>query len=166
MNSEQSKRTPPEPLPSAWIDRIFSKLTARYGRDFLSKYEGVDLDVVKADWAEELAGLQHRPQAIKYALDRPDTKPPNVIEFKAACARAPVRADLALEAPKASQCVIDRAIAAAREMTRFKGDRLDPIRLLRKREMEGDKTLTLAQREFWRIALKDEMARASQEQQI
>jgi len=152
-------------LPSAWIDRIFSKLTARYGRDFLSKYEGVDLDVIKADWAEELAGLQHRPQAIKYALDRPDTKPPNVIEFKAACARAPVRADLALEAPKASQCVIDRAIAAAREMTRFKGDRLDPIRLLRKREMEGDKTLTLVQRKFWRIALKDDMARASQEQQ-
>lgn len=156
MHSEPSKRQTREPLPSEWIDRIFAKLTARYGRDFLSKWEGVDLGVVKADWAEELAGLQNRPGAIKYALDTPFSRPPNVNDFKEACGRAPTRALMALEAPKADQDVIDRAIAAARELTRFKGDRLDPIRLLRKREMEGDKTLTRAQREFWRVALKHE----------
>ena len=146
-----------EHLPSAWIDRIFSKLMARYGRDFLGRYEGMDLSIVKADWSEEMAGMQSRPQAIKYALEHLPVKAPNVIEFKEICNRAPVRPLLALDSPKADQDVIDRAIAAMREVTRFKGDRLDPIRALRRRELEGDKTLTRFQREFWRIALKNEL---------
>lgn len=151
-------KTEIKPLPLEWIDRIFSKLTARYGRDFLSQWEGVEVALVKADWADELAGLQNRPDAIKYALEHCGVKPPkNVVEFKEACNRAPVRPMLALESPKADQDVIDRAIAAMREVTRFKGDRLDPIRAIRRRELEGDKTLTRAQREFWRIALKSEL---------
>lgn len=136
---------------------IFSKLSLTYGRDFLSRYEGQDLQAVKAEWADRLAGLHHRPDAIKHALETQGTKAPNVIEFKEACNRAPVRALLALAAPKANPNVIERAIARAREATRFRGDRLDPIRYLRQREMEGDKTLTKAQREFWRIALKREL---------
>lgn len=139
---------------------IFSKLSLTYGREFLGRYEGQDLDAVKADWADKLAGLQHRPDAIKYALDAQSPKAPNVIEFKDACNRAPVRALLALAPPQANPDVIERAIAKAREATRFRGDRLDPIRRLRQRELDGDKTLTKAQREFWRIALKSELGGA------
>ena len=136
---------------------IFSKLSLTYGRDFLSRYEGQDIHAVKADWADKLSGLQNRPGAIKHALETQGAKAPNVIEFKEACNRAPVRAMLAIAPPKANQDVIDRAIAAMREVTRFKGDRLDPIRALRRRELEGDKPLTRFQREFWRIALKSEL---------
>lgn len=139
------------------MDEIFSKLTVRYGRDFLSRYEGQDLTTVKADWADELAGLQHRPSAIKHALNHPTVKPPNVVEFREACSRAPLRAVFALEAPKANQSAIDVALAKASLALRHKGDILDPVRALRRREMEGDKTLTKFQREFWRIALKSEM---------
>lgn len=136
---------------------VFSKLTVRYGRDFLSRYEGQDLAVVKADWAEEMAGLQHRPEAIKYALDHPSAKAPNIVEFIESCRKAPTRALFALAAPTANQDVIERAMRKAQEAFRHKGDPLDPIRDLRRREREGDKSLTQAQREFWRIALKHEI---------
>lgn len=136
---------------------IFSKLSMTYGRDFLSRYEGQDLQAVKSDWSERLAGLQNRPDAIKYALETQGSKAPNVIEFKDACNRAPARITLAIEAPKANPNVIEAAIARAREAMRFKGDRLDPIRRLRQRELNGGTTLTRAQREFWRIALKKEL---------
>ncbi len=138
---------------------IFSKLSLTYGRDFLGRYEGQDLSAVKADWADKLAGLQNRPDAIKHALTTQGAKAPNVIEFKDACNRAPVRALLAIAPPQANPDVIERAIAMAREATRFCGDRLDPIRNLRRRELEGDRSLTKAQREFWRIALRHEIER-------
>lgn len=143
-----------------WVDRIFSKLTARYGRDFLSKYEGVDLDLVKSDWAEELAGLQNRPEAIKYALDHPTAKPPNVIEFKDTCSRSPVQTYVAIDAPKPDPSVVNAALRKAKEAVKPQHDVLFPIRRLMWREIEGDKRLTKAQREFWRIALHDEIRKA------
>jgi hypothetical protein len=136
---------------------VFSKLTVRYGRDFLSRYEGQDLAVVKANWAEEMAGLQDRPEAIKYALDHPTAKPPNVVEFIESCRRAPTRALFAIAPPSANPDVIERAMRKAQEAFRHKGDVLDPIRNLRRRELDGDKTLTRAQREFWRTALRAEL---------
>lgn len=139
---------------------IFSKLSLTYGRDFLSRYEGQDLQAVKADWADKLAGLHHRPDAIKHALETQGGKAPNVIEFKEACNRAPIRARFALPPPAATQTVIDKALAKAAEAIRHRGDVLDPIRNLRRRELEGDKTLTKFQREFWRMALAKELGTA------
>lgn len=136
---------------------IFSKLSLTHGRDFLGRYEGQDLLAVKADWADHLAGLHNRPEAIKHALATQGARAPNVVEFKEACNRAPVRAMLAIAAPMANPDVIERAIAKARNITRFRGDRLDPVRQLRERELTGDKTLTKFQREFWRIALAKEL---------
>ncbi len=132
---------------------IFSKLSLTYGRDFLSRYEGQDIHAVKADWADKLSGLQNRPGAIKHALETQGVKAPNVVEFKEACNRAPVRARIALDAPKASHDVVSGAMAKARLVTQFNGDRLGPAWALRKRELDGDKSLTKAQKEFWRIAL-------------
>lgn len=117
--------------------------------------------VVKADWAEEMAGLQHRPEAIKYALDHPSVKPPNVVEFIEACRRAPTKALFAIAGPDANPDVIERAMRIAREAFRHKGDALDPIRTLRRREREGDKSLTQFQRDFWRRALKHELEPAA-----
>jgi hypothetical protein len=77
-------------LPENWCKRIFARLTMVYGRDFLSRWEGQDLGEVMADWSKELAGMQNAPHAIAYALENMDpNKPPNVLQFKALCHRAP-----------------------------------------------------------------------------
>lgn len=78
------------PLPDFMIEPIFTKLTLTYGRDFLSKYEGLDLAAVKAEWAHELAGFQDIPGSIRYALQNLDpNKVPNVLQFRELCRRAP-----------------------------------------------------------------------------
>jgi hypothetical protein len=49
------------PLPSEWVDRLFSRIAVRYGADWLRMWEGLDMAAVKADWAETLAGLAGPP---------------------------------------------------------------------------------------------------------
>ncbi len=92
-------------LSADWIEYIFSRLTVRYGRAFLARWdvEGIDRNLVKADWAKELAGFANWTEAIDHALDNlpADDKPPTVNEFKAACFRAPKPDRPALPAPKA-----------------------------------------------------------------
>ena len=88
-------------LPISWVDKIFSKLTLVYGRQFLGRWEGLDLDAVKSDWADELSRFQQSPNAIAYALENlPADKPPTVLEFKAVCIRRP-DTSLSLPSPKA-----------------------------------------------------------------
>jgi hypothetical protein len=75
-------------LPLHWVDRIFSKLTVRYGAAFMRTYEGLPLDEVKADWAEELDGFDG--ESIAYGLRfLPSDRPPNVLQFRDQCRRAP-----------------------------------------------------------------------------
>lgn len=86
------------------VDLIFTKCSLVYGRDFLSRWEGLDLAEVKADWVRELGGLLRSPAAIVYGLERlPVDRPPTVLQFRALCIGAPgdVRrgVDLALPAP-------------------------------------------------------------------
>lgn len=77
-------------LPIAWIDRIFERLTLRYGRDFLGRWEGIPIADVKADWANVLGGFFTQPLAIAWALDNlPDSKPPTAQEFRALCRKSP-----------------------------------------------------------------------------
>lgn len=84
-------------LPTKWIDEIFRRLSVRYGREFSLKYENLDPEAVKRDWAEYLAGFEGRPDAIEYALKNlPESKSPNVAEFATICRRAPIKSELAL----------------------------------------------------------------------
>jgi len=79
-------------LPAAWVDRIFQKLTLTYGRDFTGRWEGFNVDEVKADWAHELAGYVNNPDAIKHALENlPSDKPPTVLQFRDAARKAPIK---------------------------------------------------------------------------
>lgn len=156
MNSERLKA--PDPLPSAWVDRIFAKLTARFGRDFLSRWEGIDLNIVKADWADELAGYQNRPDAIKYALEHIKGNAPTVNDFKELANRAPVDGLLKLPAPKANRDVIEKAIALAREaFLAPTGGCLDPLRELAESDARDGtykgRPVTMAQRQTYRQAL-------------
>ena len=88
-------------MPSAWIDRIFDKLTLTYGQAFLNRWKDLDLNAVKSDWMHELDGMERHPEAIAFALSNLNDKPPTVIEFRAMCRRAPSPVVPALEAPKA-----------------------------------------------------------------
>lgn len=76
-------------LPAPWVDKIFAKLTLAYGRDFLGRWEGLDINAVKSDWGYELAGFQQMPDAIAYGLQNLPEKCPNVFEFRAMCRRSP-----------------------------------------------------------------------------
>ncbi len=88
-------------LPSNWTDKIFAKLTLAYGRDFLGRWEGIDLNDVKTDWSHELSGFDSHPEAIAYALANLPPKAPTVIEFRAIARRAPLPDVPRLEAPRA-----------------------------------------------------------------
>lgn len=89
-------------LPKAWIDEIFTRLTVRYGRTFMSRWDGVDIELVKADWAKELAGFANWPEAIAYAFDHLDSeRPPTATMFRQVATKAPRVERERLEAPKA-----------------------------------------------------------------
>ena len=96
-------------LPSKWTDKIFSKLTLVYGRDFLGRWEGMEICDIKADWSHELDGYENRPKAIAWALDNlPPSKPPTVLEFRKLCNTLPQETTVFLAAPRASiTCVMD-----------------------------------------------------------
>ena len=105
-------------LPVFWVDQIFSKLTLIYGRDFSSRWEGMNISDVKADWAHELDGLDKSPQRIAYALKNlPVSKPPTVLEFRATAWKMPAESNNALTemlAHKGSRPSLETLAAIAR----------------------------------------------------
>lgn len=97
-------------LPPAWIDRIFDKLAVTYGREFLSQYEGIEANSVRANWAYELRNFESRPWAIRYALEHlTPARPPNPLVFLELCRQAPAPPAPRLEQPKADPDVIRRS---------------------------------------------------------
>lgn len=95
-------------------DRLFSKLIAAYGNDFMRRWEGLNEMAVKACWSHELAGYaggSDRMLPIKWALENLPEKAPNVIEFRNLCRRAPVPDLPRLEAPKADPERVQAALS-------------------------------------------------------
>lgn len=104
-------------LPDSWVDRIFTKLTNVYGHQFLSRWDGIDLVEVKADWAHELRGFAQNPGAIAYGLEHlPAGKAPTVIEFRAICnSPSAPRPETPLQLPN----LLKRADEGARTLERL-----------------------------------------------
>lgn len=145
-------------LPSEWIDRLFARLELAYGHRFLSQWPGIAPDVVKADWAEKLDGFEGHPDAIKHALDHlPSDQPINAMQFRDMARRAPAKQQPALPAPPVSREGLAKLKANIAKSFAAPVDRLDPIRNIMAREMDGDKRLTKFQREFWRTCLRSEL---------
>ena len=111
-------------LPAAWTDKIFTKLTLAYGRDFLARWEGIDLNDVKSDWGHELAGFAEHPEAIAYALANLPPKAPSVIEFRALARRAPLPEVKLLDAPKADPARVAAELAKLAPLRVRKSDTL------------------------------------------
>lgn len=136
-------------LPSAWTDRIFTKLTLAYGRDFISRWEGIDLNDVKSDWSHELAGFEAHPEAIAHALANLPPKPPSVIEFRAIARRAPQIDTPRLEAPKADPTNVAAEIAkqtGLREALAPKHNPKEWAQRILAREQAGEKIRPIALR--------------------
>ena len=114
-------------MPSAWVDKIFTKLALVYGRDFLARWEGLEIADVKTDWAHELSGFQRFPEGIAHALTHlPSGKPPTVFEFRDIARKAPLPKFKQLPSPKASPEVIAeqlKRMAPLREVVQRPGDK-------------------------------------------
>lgn len=106
-------------LPATWIDRIFTKLTLVYGREFTARWDsvGVPIEAVKADWAHELDGFDKWPEAIAHALQNlPPDRPPTVLQFRALCRAAPAKELPQLPAPKADPARVKAELAKLRAL--------------------------------------------------
>lgn len=131
-------------------DRLFSRLIATYGNDFLRRWEGQNELAVKACWSHELAGYAggcDRMLPIKWALENLPEKAPNVIEFRNLCRRAPMPEVPRLEAPKADpvrvQAVLSKLAplreACASESRARSSDGRDWARKIVKRHESGER---------------------------
>lgn len=151
-----------EKLPSNWVDSLFTRLQVRYGAAWNRMWDGIDISVVKADWAEELGGFACNPDAIKRALDMlPNDWPPNVAQFKALCIGPPgdvCDKPLRLEAPSADPKIVEAVKSVGRNV-QTEGPKAWAWRL-KARDFAGDR-LTKFQRDAWREALKGELADAA-----
>lgn len=140
-------------LPQPWVDKLFAKLTLTYGEAFMRQYGGVPMEDVKANWSHELSGFQQMPDAIAYGLQNlPADRPPNVLQFRDACRRAPSK-QLALE--HSHQHADPEVIAQVRAVfAGWKGER-DPkawATKLQQRHARGER-LTAHQVRCYREAL-------------
>lgn len=85
-------------LKSETVEAIFGRMLVRYGSVWTAKWSGVPMEAVKADWANELAGISR--EAIVYALGFLSLEyPPTATQFRLICGRAPERTLPALPAP-------------------------------------------------------------------
>lgn len=145
-------------MPLPWIDMIFTKLTLVYGRDFIGRWEGLELADVKTDWGHELSGFEDWPEAIAHALaNLPHGKPPTVLEFRELARKAPRRATLELPAPPADPARVAAELRKLGSLTARKPkaevDKKDWARRLKARHDAGA-PLKPVQIRFYREALR------------
>lgn len=69
------------PLQSRWVEEVLARLQVRYGTRWSSLWQGIDPELIKADWAEQLDGMA--PENIRKALSSlPDDFPPTATAFR------------------------------------------------------------------------------------
>lgn len=106
------------PLHASLVERLFEKLTVRYGTAFMRQYADLEPAAVKADWAEVLEGFDRA--ALSYALRYLPTQPPNANAFREICRRAPEpeRARIAGPTVRADPARVRQLIATVTEAKR------------------------------------------------
>ena len=88
-------------LPVKAVDRLFTRLSLTYGRDFDAEIKGNNIADVKTNWAHELSAFGERLSAVAWALENLPERCPNVIQFRNLCRAAPVADAPRLPEPKA-----------------------------------------------------------------
>lgn len=100
------------------VDRLLERLTATYGRDFLSKYEGLDVNAIKTVWAHELGGFANNLHAIAWALENLPTRAPNAVEFRFLARLAPAPEVARLTEPAANPERVRQELSKLGEITK------------------------------------------------
>jgi len=72
------------------IDALWNKMLVTYGSEWEKKWTG-PLEETKGAWADELRG--YSVDQIKYGLSMLGERPPNLIQFKDLCKKAPTYFD-------------------------------------------------------------------------
>jgi hypothetical protein len=80
---------PSTALPSEWVERIFTRLSAMYGDKLARMWAGLDPEAVKAEWAEALGGFTGTEILVGLNSARSLTWPPTLGEFMALCRPEP-----------------------------------------------------------------------------
>lgn len=79
----------PEILDAGWLDWLWTRLTATYGRRLLDLYAGVEPEAVKAQWAETLGCFNRNPQALEWVVQNLPELVPNPVQLRNLAMRAP-----------------------------------------------------------------------------
>ena len=144
-------------LPIAWIEKLFLKLTIRYGREFTDRWAQVPEEVLLQDWSECLGVFFTRPGVFAYALDNlPEGKPPTAREFRALCYRAiDVQVQPpALAAPPADPAMVALIVEKLHQPVPVRVDHKAWAKVLRTRHEAGER-LHKFQIEAYQTALKE-----------
>jgi hypothetical protein len=88
-------------LPMKAIDRLFERLAATYGAQWVRQWADVPMTDVKTAWAHELDIFSSNLSRVAWALENLPPRCPNVIEFKNLCRQAPAPEAPRLPEPKA-----------------------------------------------------------------
>lgn len=116
-------------LPLPWIDRLFLRFGAMYGKHWIDLWNDVPMESVKAVWAEDLAGVT--ADQIRKALDHCKVGqkfPPTCPEFVAMCRQFRATPDVAgyLAPPKGDGMAANVQAEVDRVMRREPGEKRDP----------------------------------------
>lgn len=143
----------PSPLSSEMVDGLFTRLAVRYGSAWFAKWDGVPMEVVKADWASELAGLGMA--ALTHGLmNIPEDFPPTASQFKRLCLNRPEPTPPQLPAPKADPGRVAKVMTELRNKL-AKRKPLAWAYEMQERERKGER-LSASQQLAWRTALAEQ----------
>lgn len=145
------------PMEPEFVERIFTRLLARYGAAWVRMWSGLDDADVKADWAAVLGGRTARE--IRFALDNlPSDRPPNALQFRDLCRGVPALPLPRLPAPKPDparvaqqRAIVDGMLERREGRARFAAGVQWAIEL-QERDQRGER-LTFAQRVAYRQVL-------------
>lgn len=138
-------------LSASLVEQVFARMLVRYGSAWRAKWQGVEPEAVKADWAEQLGGFGLA--ALTHGLaNLPDDFPPSVTQFKALCLSRPNV--VALPPLKRGPLPPEVAAKIAPLVQAWKSRK--PLQWaydLQERERRGD-SLSVTQRAAWRVTLQ------------
>lgn len=78
-------QTDRQPMPMAWVDRLFMRLSVMYGQQFAAQWASVDEQAMKAAWAQDLAGFSGEEIAAGVEACKSRRYVPNLPEFMMLC---------------------------------------------------------------------------------
>lgn len=108
------------------IDRLFERLGATYGASWSKMWADVPLVDVKTTWAHELSGFATHLQDLAWALENLPERPPNVIEFRNLCRKAPRIEPLKIEHTSTMPERVNQELSKLRTMIAEKPKTSDP----------------------------------------